>query len=607
MTLCTRWASEVTVEMDPQDGRPFAIINPRDQTLPPHSVARLCASTGNPITIRPRSQMPPATTGPIPPPGQRRPPGLPMAAGKGGGSGGTGLSTALAVIPAAALRVGQCFGLSSSDVLGGGFHATYWVPDTARGETGLLELIHRRGGGNEVGRDRHPIVLQTRPLEELQRNFSVGGDASMNIDLSHPAFRLSKTALAMERMQQTINAAQQQGHTSPHAEYYSSHARSHNGQGGSSTITLRPEDLQLAVAQNLQTIQEDEYFLVRYRDYSQWAVTHYPNLVRREGTWRHFFGKSSPGELPQAGATTSRRSPSPQAHPSTTSRRRRLEAGKGSDGYVEQCFVVHVGSEAGELIPITEKQLLFGLDIIHRMLIREVPAYSNLYTGDFGDMEEDDESSSHAQFQLDSFYRALNRDQFNSLWAVLGDGFTPIGTEGEEAEKMNAKAKAERDAHLLEFMEKQAGGAGIFYTPPAWYDWSPGAIRRRLRHQLHLRSQAVGAFTLNALLLFGAGFIAYTTIPGVPAVVGGLTGWGKGSGGAYAGRGGWSDDHYNSRGGGRGAELSRGGWWGGRGSGSEVGGGPADYVRPARTFFGSILMGPKDVFDYLLAPEGDLR
>lgn len=401
-------------------------------------------------------------------------------------------------------------------------HDTFWRPDPNGGEVGLLEFIHRRGPNS-----RNHVLLQNRPLEELQRNFSPASNSEWNIDLSHNAFRLPKTALAVAQMQEAFG----------------------RGAGGSrssqETIRVRPDDIQAAVVQNLETIQQEEYYLVRYRDYSPWAVEHYPDLVQQQSSWQAYM------------------------------------AGGGSGRYVEQCFAVHVGQSPGELIPLTESQLLFGVDILQRQLVQEMarlapPSVSSHSSAPGMPSYAWGHSMNHLQNQHDVDFRALNEDQFNSLWGVLGEGFVKLGLEGDEVRRREEKARQEKEKHFREFVESGGGGDGMdgFYKPPAWYDWRPSAIQKRVRYRLNRAYRTVGQLAVQACVVGLAMVLLYRTIPGVPTLVSTLTA------GVIGPRDGSAASHYH----GRGATSSSG------------------YQLKDRGLIASVLLGPKDLMDYLLAP-----
>lgn len=523
--------------------------------VPPSSVVALYAASGDGIRVLHRSELvanlplhavPAVSRGigvPSPPPYSSRasstssllpypPPPPPPPSG------------ALTVFRRGALRhlIVRGVGLTGSRI-GRTYHSTFWVPDPALGEVGLLEFIHRREEGRGGGTTRHGVLIQSRPVEELQHNFSPAVDADFNIDLSHNAFRLSKTAAAVVNMHQNFQNAQQQSGVG------SARRRGGDAAPVPPTIQIRSQDLEAAVAQNLQNIQEEEYFLVRYRDYSAWAVRQYPELVKRESRWRAYLEGDREGT--SAGGSVGQR----------------RRCGRGQDGYVEQCFAVHVGRDPGELIPITEAQLLFGLEIIQRQLLNQLPTSSN--TNFYHHFQPDQRGAgSHQQFQIDTCYRALNADQFNSLWGVLAStGFAPVGVEGEERRK---KQEEERTA--------SAGRHPGAYIPPLWYDWRPTAIRKRVNHKIEESYHFVGQWTVRLVCVGVVTYVVYHHVPMVPTLVRSI----------------WPGGHQhavNNRGGGASASHSY--------YSEDM---REMYRYRERGFFGNLLMGPKDLFDYLLGP-----
>lgn len=453
------------------------VVRPQARPISNHSIVGKYEACGDPIQLRYRSEMPPASS--------------PSSTSGASGRPSSTEPPSTSIIPyRGALRRW----IASGPLASHSIHSTFWVPDKSAGEVGLLELMHRRGPGN-----RHHVLLETRPLEELQRNFSTGSSSQLNIDLSHNAFRLPKTALAVARMSEALRSAP-------------------SGDAHHATIEVRPQDIEAAVVQNLQSIEMDEYYLVRYRDYSDWAVQHYP--PQRSS----YLSKLAGGEKP----------------------------------FVEQCFAVHVSRNPGELIPLTEAQLLFGLEILQRQVAMEAA------TGTAGCAGPRSSVVSHLQHQHDLHFRSLNADQFNSLWGIFGDGFRQVGLEWDEARLREEKVEAERAKYFREFAEQ---GGGLPYTGPAWYDWRPSAIEKRIRNRLRRVYYSVGQLTVEIGLLGLAGYLVYRSLPGSSLRL--LRGGGeRGGGSSYSGRG-----RYGQEG----------------------------FV-PRRGFFSSVLLGPKDLMDYLLTP-----
>ncbi|ESS62293.1 hypothetical protein TCDM_10048 [Trypanosoma cruzi Dm28c] len=247
----------------------------------------------------------------------------------------------------------------------------------------------------------------------------------------------------------------------------------------------------------LRAIHEEEYYLVRYRDYSAWGVRYYGDIAKRD----HFWGKK----------------------------------------YVEQCFAVHVGKEPGELIPITEAQFLFGVELLQRKLLEQVGI----------------------GVTMDINYLALSKDQFRSLGVLLGDGMRDVGVEGEELRRRQEAEKEEEEKRRRTNLHSDA------YEPPSMLDWSPSAIKKRLDHQLRRQYQALGRFVVRGVVLGVGVYVVWSYVKrALPSDAGGV----------------------NSR-------SQRRNRLGGRDSyrGDDVTFAPKGFLR-------SVVLGPKEVFDYLLAP-----
>ncbi|KPA77933.1 putative mitochondrial hypothetical protein [Leptomonas pyrrhocoris] len=425
-------------------------------------------------------------------------------------------------------------GYLSSLLIGYDISQTFWVPDAAKGEMGLLEHLSRRGSTN-----RSYVLLQSRPLAELQANFSTC--TGYNIDLGHNMFRLSKAAMALQHMDTTLvdggedyedyggNSADAAVTSGSNSNPYmsptspSQGSRRPGSQQSSQQLSISTRAFKASMRASLQSLQEEDYYLVKYRDYSAWAVSEYKSICKTDS----MFGRK----------------------------------------YVEQCFAVHVGREPGELIPMTEAQFLYGVDLLQRQLMNQLTNVPSRQPAGWGGA--DPNQSSYQQYQIDINYSALNADQFRSLGALLGDGMRQVGVEGEEKkreEQMKADARG-----------RARGDDYYDYTPPAWYDWTPGAVRARVQHRLHGYYRSVGQLTVQVAVLGVCGFLLYRTVkdylPGPSKNVDVLNDdrrrGGRGGGGRRRSRS--YDDDYGY-----------------------------DY-RPG--LFRSILMGPKEVFDYLLAPS----
>lgn len=481
---------------------------------------------------------------------------------------------------------------------------TFWVPSGVNHEIGLLETLYRRGVEN-----RTHVLLQSRPLAELQFNFSTC--TGYNIDLSSRVFRLSKTRMAMHHMDRTLGAVLS-GSSSPsklpgsryrdsnesNSSSYFLSPRSRDGNhdpaidgvegadygarpptrstDGDGHIRVNARDFSSAVRTSLQSLQEDNYYLVRYRDYSAWALQQYSFIAKRDG----LMGRK----------------------------------------YVEQCFAVHVSRDPGELIPITEAQFLFGVDIMQRQLLNDLcntDVYSDTAhaggaaTGGVGGSEHGVGAlnkarsrcqSDYDRYQLDINFSHLNADQFRSLGAVVGDGMRPMGVDGEELKRrieLDKKAEAARGRGGRYF--DYSGGD---YVAPAWYDWSPGAIRARVQHRLSMCYRSVGRLTVQVTVLGIGMYLTYHSLRRYLPFSVLVPGWAHGLPERA--------DHYkdNGRGGGGYYAGPRGGGGGAATRHRMRGGGAVNYdvddemayVLP-RSFLRSVFMGPKSVFDYMLAPR----
>ncbi|KEG07513.1 hypothetical protein DQ04_09571000 [Trypanosoma grayi] len=371
---------------------------------------------------------------------------------------------------------------------------TFWVPDVKRNEASLLETMYRRTAAN-----RTHVLLHSRPLPELQYNFSTC--TGENIDLSHDVFRLSKTSMAILQMERHLsdgdeillhtNAGSSSG---ANVDASSSQRRT---QPTSDVASITGKTFKDQLRHGLRYIHEEEYYLVRYRDYSAWAVQQYAAIAKKD----HYWGKK----------------------------------------YVEQCFAVHVGKEPGELIPITEAQFLFGVELLQRQLLEQVGT----------------------RVSIDINYSALSKDQFRSLGVLLGDGMRAVAVDGEERRRQEEE---EEERRRTVNTNKDA------YVPPSMWDWSPSAIKKRIDHQLQLRYQALGRFVVRIAVLGVGLYVAWSYVrPALPI---------EGSSTVSGGR------------------AQRRGQRSGRGN---VYADDGDAFVP-KGFLRSVLLGPKEVFDYLLAP-----
>lgn len=495
MSLSSQWSQSVVVRSEGTRGEVVVV-----QPSPSQSSARAYAAAGNPIIIRPRD--PRIFTAP---------------SSRANGQQAPSASTTALVLSA---------------FTGRDLAETFWVPDPSRQEMGLLETLARRGRGNTTN-----LLLQSRPLAELQCNFSTC--TNHNIDLSHNAFRLSKTAMALHHMNRTLDDDEDEvpgeggDWDRPTHTGASSGGQSHAGCGSStSRFSMSTRSFKATVRASLRTLQEEDFYLVKYRDYSAWAVREYRSICRSDT----LFGSK----------------------------------------YVEQCFAVHVGREPGELILISEAQFLYGFDVLQRQLLNRLEALPVRSSLNVANANE----STYRQYMIDINYSSLNSDQFASLSAMLGDGMRRVMVEAEEV-KREEEARKQRENPPL------GHAATAPYDAPAWYDWTPGAVRRRVNHQLTLYYTSVGRLTVQALVLGICGYYVYRTIKDFMP--------GSGAGSLDDGpRGNSRSSRRGNRGDGmRGGRDSREyrQWEDGEGN---------YYVR--RGLLRSMLMGPKEVMDYILAP-----
>eukprot|EP00758_Cryptobia_borreli_P006855 Tbor_TRINITY_DN5213_c5_g6::TRINITY_DN5213_c5_g6_i1::g.16234::m.16234 len=176
-------------------------------------------------------------------------------------------------------------------VLGKDVSSMYWVPDPSKGEKGLLEMLHIRTTSNSSY-----IMVASRPDEELARNFSTADDRIFNIN--DDRFKLSRTSMAFHSLEHV-----------------------------SDWMNLSGKDVKNGLMNTLPNLHVDEFFLLKYRDYSAWAN-------------KHFYSESK-RDRPLVGSL-----------------------------YVERCFALRVGKEEGVLIPLTEAQLILGYEILLQQALR---------------------------------------------------------------------------------------------------------------------------------------------------------------------------------------------------------------------------------------------
>lgn len=540
MALSSEWSSSVVVRADRGGGEVVS------QQMPTNSSARAYAASGNPIVVRTRD------------------PSVFTSSGGGGSSTTSGGEASSSTASRALVTA----------LVGRDISETFWIPDASKNEMGLLETLHRRGASN-----RTYVLLQSRPLPELEFNFSTC--TGMNIDLSHNAFRLSKTAMALQSMDAQLGPDDdgydvdyeqyeqfiddQTGEVFYQAEdgnFYpveggrSGGRRKRRGPqagGSGSRINMSTKGFKTVMRASLQSLQEEDYYMVKYRDYSAWATSMYRSIAKSDT----IFGRK----------------------------------------YVEQCFAVHVGREPGELIPITEAQFLFGVDILQRQLLNQLDKAQGSMTGAGATTGRAGTSGankqSYMQYQVDINYSALNADQFRALGALLGDGLRPVGVEYEEKKKAEEEARARERGH-------HAGRD--LYEAPAWYDWTPGAVRRRVRHQLETYYTSVGRLVVQVAVIGIVGYFSYRAVKDyIPSLGGGSDGDGdrggrKGRGDGGSSRKGRNGNYYND---GPDRPRRRKSYFFAD-EGDDEG---YEYVK--RGFLRTVLMGPREVLDYILAPTSD--
>ena len=261
---------------------------------------------------------------------------------------------------------------------------TFWKPDESKGEKGLLEALHIRSAANTTH-----ILLQSRPEEELARNFSLPSGELINLDSI--TFKLSRTAQAFGNIDNLNDDA-----------------------------TIRGRDIKAGMIHQLPSLHTDDFYLVKYRDYTTWAVANLAEEARRDS----FMGPK----------------------------------------YVERCFAVKVGQNAGVLIPISFPQLIFGWEILEKQRIDTPPSIA---------------------IKNNLNLNALNRDQFRSL-----------GVVSVEANAQQARKDAEA-----------AAGQGTYEAPHPW-DWTPGAIAKRINHYLEEQYRSVGRVVVKTIVVGGALLLA---------------------------------------------------------------------------------------------------
>jgi hypothetical protein len=274
---------------------------------------------------------------------------------------------------------------------------TYWVPGPGDAQTpSLLQALHVRGASAKTF-----ILVHSRPDSELRRNFSLCN--GLCVDISAPRFKLSRTSIAL----QNIN------NMPDHVQMTSGHVKRE-------------------MVKALPALKVDEFFLLRYRDYSDWALRQYASEARRDVVL---------GPM-----------------------------------YVERFFALRVGNNPGVLIPITERQLLAGYEILQRRELEQ--SHMPTTTNPKGAADEPAVNR-----------HAITEDQFRSLGGRVEEMLEDTSAAALQEQLAQAQAQAQQSQHR--------GG----YVPPAWYDWRPSAIQIRLAHALEEQYKSVGRFVVKTVLV----------------------------------------------------------------------------------------------------------
>mmetsp|Transcript_35916 Transcript_35916/g.110648 ORF Transcript_35916/g.110648 Transcript_35916/m.110648 type:complete len:477 (-) Transcript_35916:142-1572(-) len=308
--------------------------------------------------------------------------------------------------------------------IGGGEDSVYWRPTEAAGEMGLIEAFahkadtarHGAVAATNDGLD-HFVLVYSRPEAELQRNFS--NARGERVDLSLPHFQLSRSSLALRELDALHDDA-----------------------------AIRGRDVKQGLRAHLPGMQEDHFFLVSYRDYSDFAVRACPNDARR--------------------------------------------ARFGSPKFVEKHFAVRVGQSAGVFIPVTPAQFARGWEMLR---LKELNR-----TGHGGN----DPAQSPLAAALSPW--ALNADQFRSLGAVPRDVRDAAQFDRQPAAAAGAAGAAAVGGHAV-LAPALWYKPGQQLAPHAW-DLSPAAMQWRLQRALESQYMAVGRLVVKGAIVCGAIFVA---------------------------------------------------------------------------------------------------
>lgn len=200
------------------------------------------------------------------------------------------------VFPRKAPETGGLFAVIDAVTQSRDYSATFWKPDPTKGEKGLLQALVSRHCPNYAGggADSDFLPLNARCDMELANNFS--NAANDRVDLSHSRFKLSRATQAVSHLNRAAQAAD--------AGAYVAMA-----------------DVRDGLRDGIAQLQTDEYFLVKYRDYSDFATTRWHAEARRDRVLSPLF--------------------------------------------VERFFAVRVGSQHGVFIPISEAQFDRGNERLH--------------------------------------------------------------------------------------------------------------------------------------------------------------------------------------------------------------------------------------------------
>ena len=298
----------------------------------------------------------------------------------------------------------------------------YWKPTAAAGAHGLIEaLAHKadtaRAGAVAATNDGldHFVLVYSRPEAELQRNFS--NFRGERVDLSDPHFQLSRSSLALRELDALHDDA-----------------------------AVRGRDVKQGLRAHLPAAQEDAFFLVSYRDYSDFAV--------------------------KACASDARR------------------VRFGSPKFVEKHFAVRVGQGAGVFIPVTPAQFARGWELLR---LRELNR-----TGHGGN----DPVMSPLAAALAPW--ALNSDQFRSLGPVPKDVRDAKSFDHQPAVPAEGAANGGTAMALAPALWYRPGQQ---LAPHAW-DITPAALQWRLQRALEHQYMAVGRLVVKGAIVVGAVYFA---------------------------------------------------------------------------------------------------